>query len=83
MQLFKCVIWSFARLWRLKLALDLPRRISEAIEHSNWLHHRDELFMRNYFAMKSQTIPARFAIAMRLQKDFMTNLLQKYKLRSK
>ena len=33
--------------------------------------------------MKSQIIQAQFAIAMRLQKDFMTKLLQKYELRRK
>ena len=33
--------------------------------------------------MKSQTIPARFAIAMQLQKDYMTKLLQKYGLTRK
>ena len=84
MQLFKCcAVWSFARLLRLKLALDLPRKISETTEHSNWLRHRGKLFMRNCFAMKSQTIPVQFAIAMQLQKDFMTKLLLKYKARSK
>ena len=67
MQLFRCcAVWSFARLRRLKLALDWPRRTSEATEHSlvtpSWQIVYEKL-IRNEVTNNSSTVCHCYATA--------------------